>query len=113
MYSDDRDARKQRAQYVHAAVDGRNVKSGEETTIPISRRDDDVRELLDRLYTDRQAVAETDIAALEAEIDEAVYDYSTFMKRNERSLRRISTCSEVELVRLPDAVVTCEVRMNQ
>jgi len=35
MYSDDREARKRRAEYVHAAVDGRKVKSGEETTIPI------------------------------------------------------------------------------
>ena len=32
MYSDDREARKRRAEYVHAAVDGRNVKSGEEMT---------------------------------------------------------------------------------
>ena len=30
MYSDDREARKSRAEYVHAAVDGRNVKSGEQ-----------------------------------------------------------------------------------
>jgi len=59
MYSDDRDARKRRAEYVHAAVDGRSVKSGEETTIPIPRSDDDVVGLLERL---------------EAETDEAVYD---------------------------------------
>ncbi|MFB6160764.1 MAG: hypothetical protein ABEJ61_06265, partial [Haloferacaceae archaeon] len=57
-----------------AAVDGRNVTSGEETTVPIPRRDEDVRALLDRLEADRQRVAETDIDALEAEIDEAVYD---------------------------------------
>ncbi|WP_244265053.1 hypothetical protein [Halorhabdus tiamatea] len=74
MYSDDREARKQRAEYVHAAVDGRNVKSGEETTIPIPRSDEGVVELLDRLDADREEVRETDIEALEAEIDEAVYD---------------------------------------
>jgi hypothetical protein len=74
MYSDDREARKMRAQYVHAAVDGRNVKSGEETTIPIPRRDAGVQALLDRLEADRSRVEETDIKALEAEIDEAVYD---------------------------------------
>jgi hypothetical protein len=74
MYSDDREVRKRRAEYVHAAVDGRNVKSGEETTIPIPRSDDGVIELLERLATDREEVAATDIEALEAEIDEAVYD---------------------------------------
>ncbi|RYJ13916.1 restriction endonuclease [Halogeometricum borinquense] len=74
MYSDDRDARKRRAQYVHAAVDGRNVKSGEESTIPIPRRDEGVQELLDQLEQDRDSVDETDIESLEAEIDEAVYE---------------------------------------
>ena len=74
MYSDDREARKRRAEYVHAAVDGRNVKSGEEMTIPIPRSDDGVEELLDRLEADRETVEETNIEALEADIDEAVYD---------------------------------------
>jgi hypothetical protein len=74
MYSDDRDARKRRAEYVHAAVDGRNVKSGEEMTIPIPRSDDGVRELLSRLDDDRDEVEATNIEDLEAEIDGAVYD---------------------------------------
>ena len=74
MYSDDREARKRRAEYVHAAVDGRNVKSSEETTIPIPRSDDGVAELMDRLEADRMEVKQTDIKALEAEIDRAVYD---------------------------------------
>ena len=63
-----------RAQYVHAAVDGRNVKSGEEVSIPIPRRDEDVRALLAELENDRTTIEETDIAELEAEIDEIVYD---------------------------------------
>jgi hypothetical protein len=74
MYSDDREARKRRAEYVHAAVDGRNVKSGEETAIPIPRSDDGVAELLARLEADREAVAATNIDDLEADIDQAVYD---------------------------------------
>jgi hypothetical protein len=74
MYSGDREARKRRAEYVHAAVDGRSVKSGEEMTIPIPRSDDGVVELLERLEADRAKVEETDIAELEAEIDDAVYD---------------------------------------
>ena len=74
MYADDREVRKRRAEYVHAAVDGRNVKSGEETTIPIPRSDDGVVELLDRLEADREEVEQTDIEALEAEINRAVYD---------------------------------------
>ncbi|PSQ47600.1 hypothetical protein BRD12_07355, partial [Halobacteriales archaeon SW_12_67_38] len=74
MYADDRAARKRRAEYVHAAVDGRNVTSGAETTVPIPRSDSGVGELLNRLDADREAVARTDIAALEAEIDAAVYD---------------------------------------
>jgi len=74
MYSDDREARKRRAEYVHVAVDGRNVKSGEETTIPIPRTDDGVETLLGELRADRQTVEETSIKDLEAEIDEAVYD---------------------------------------
>ena len=36
IYTDDREARRRRAEYVHAAVDGRNVTSGEEMTVPIS-----------------------------------------------------------------------------
>ena len=74
MYSDDREARKRRAEYVHAAVDGRNVKRGEEMSIPIPRSDAGVEKLLTRLEEDRERIAETDIDALEAEIDEAVYD---------------------------------------
>jgi hypothetical protein len=74
MYSDDREARKRRAEYVHAAVDGRNVKSGEETTIPIPRSNDGVEELLSQLDDDREEVEETNIEELEADIDEAVYD---------------------------------------
>ena len=74
MYAADRKARKQRAEYVRAAVDGRNVKSGEETTIPIPRSDDGVAALLSTLADDHETVAETSIEELEAEIDEAVYD---------------------------------------
>ena len=74
MYSDDRDARKRRAEYVHAAVDGRNVKSGEETTIPIPRRDDGIAELLGHLEADRNEVESVNIEDLEDEIDDAVYD---------------------------------------
>jgi hypothetical protein len=74
MYSDDREARKRRAEYVHAAVDGRNVKSGEETTIPIPRSDNGVEKLLDRLEADQAEVHQTDIEALEAEIDTVVYN---------------------------------------
>jgi len=74
MHADNREDRKRRAEYVHAAVDGRNVKSGEETVVPISRRDDGVEEQLARLAADREEVARTDIETLEAEIDRAVYD---------------------------------------
>jgi hypothetical protein len=68
------EVRKRRAECVHAAVDGRNVKSGAETTIPIPRSDSGVEELLDRLVADRREVEATDIEALEAETDDAVYD---------------------------------------
>lgn len=63
-----------RGKYVHAVVDGRNVKSGEEMSIPIPRRDEDVRALLDALEEDKETVENTDIGELEAEIDEAVYE---------------------------------------
>ena len=43
-------------------------------TVPIPRSDDGVVELLDRLEADRMEVEQTDIEALEADIDEAVYD---------------------------------------
>jgi len=43
-------------------------------TIPIPRSDDGVVELLDRLEADREEVRQTDIEALEAQIDRAVYD---------------------------------------
>jgi hypothetical protein len=74
MYSHNREARKRRAEYVHAAVDGRNVKSGEEMTIPIPRSDEDVDDLLTRLEADRNDVRKANIGELEAEIDEAVYN---------------------------------------
>ena len=70
----DREERKLRAQYVHAAVDGRNMKKGEEQTIPIPRSQDGVEELIEALKTDRQTVEETSIEDLEAEIDQTVYD---------------------------------------
>ncbi len=63
-----------RARYVHAAVDGRNVKSGEETTIAIPSRQSGVEELMAALEADQGTVAETDIEELEADIDAAVYD---------------------------------------
>ena len=66
--------RKRRAEYVHAAVDGRSATGGEKTTVPVSRSDGGVEELLDRLGADREAVERTDIGALEAEIDRAAYD---------------------------------------
>jgi hypothetical protein len=74
MYSDDRDARQKRAEYVCTAVNGRNAKSGEEMTIPIPRSDDGVEELLSQLEADRRKVEQTDIDELEADIDEAVYE---------------------------------------
>jgi len=74
MYADKREARKKRAEYVCAAVDGRNVKSGEEMTIPIPQSDEGVEELLERLEADHKTVNETEINELEAEIDEAVYN---------------------------------------
>ena len=64
----------ERARYVYEAVNGRRVKSGEETSIPIPRTDDGVHELLSALDGDRGRVESTDIDALESEIDEAVYD---------------------------------------
>ncbi|WEL25925.1 Eco57I restriction-modification methylase domain-containing protein [Haloferax volcanii] len=74
MYSDDREARKKRAQFVRAAVDGRNVKSGETTTIPIPRDDRGVETLLEALRSDEETVAETDRDELEGEVNDIVYD---------------------------------------
>ncbi|WP_227354196.1 Eco57I restriction-modification methylase domain-containing protein [Haladaptatus salinisoli] len=74
MDTGDREERKRKAKYVHAAVDGRNVKKGEEQAIPIPETDDGVQELLDALERDRATVEETSIEELEAEIDEAVYN---------------------------------------
>lgn len=70
----DREENKRRAKYVHAAVDGRNMKKGEEQTIPIPKTSEGVGQLLDALDADKQTVAETSIEDLEAEIDRAVYD---------------------------------------
>jgi hypothetical protein len=74
MHSDVHEARKKRAEYVCAAVNGRNAKVGEEMTIPIPQSDDDVYELLNRLEENKREVEQTDIDELEAEIDELVYD---------------------------------------
>lgn len=70
----DREEQKLRAEYVRAAVDGRNMKSGEEQTIPIPQSRDGVEELMEALEADRQTVEETSIEDLEAEIDQTVYE---------------------------------------
>jgi hypothetical protein len=70
----DRGERKLRAQYIHAAVDGRNMKKGEEQTIPIPQSQDGVEQLIEALESDRKTVEETSIEDLEAEIDRTVYD---------------------------------------
>jgi hypothetical protein len=69
----DREERKLRAQYVHAAVDGRSMKKGEEQTIPIPQPRDGVEHLIESLESDRQTIEETDLDELEAEIDQTVY----------------------------------------
>lgn len=74
MYSDDEEARKRRAMYVQEAVNGRNVKSGEETTIPIPRSDAGVETLLEALRSDEATVAETDVDELEALVNDVVYE---------------------------------------
>jgi hypothetical protein len=70
----DREERKLRAQYVHAAVDGRNMKKGEEQTIPIPQSQNGVEQLIEALESDQKTVEETSIEDLEAEIDRTVYD---------------------------------------
>lgn len=71
--TDPRMGSEDRAKYVHSAVEGRNVKRGDEMSIPIPRRDEGVRALLDALEMDKETVENTDIGELEAEIDQAVY----------------------------------------
>lgn len=74
MHAPTRDERRKRAEYVLAAVDGRNMRKGEEMTIPIPKSADGLNEMLERLEADQETVAGTDIEELEAEIDQAVYD---------------------------------------
>lgn len=50
------------------------MKSEEEMTIPIPRRDGGVDELLGRLEADREAVQRTDIDALDREVFDAYLD---------------------------------------
>lgn len=70
----DREEQKLRAKYVHEAVDGKKVKSGEKISIPIPQREEGVAALLANLETDKETVEETDIEELEAEIDDIVYN---------------------------------------
>jgi hypothetical protein len=63
-----------RARYVLTAVDGRNVRKGEETSIPIPRQEEDVETLLNAVEEDKQHVRDADISQLEESINEAVYD---------------------------------------
>ncbi|MFC4359300.1 Eco57I restriction-modification methylase domain-containing protein [Halobium salinum] len=74
MDKGDREEKKLRSRYVHAAVNGRNMKKGEEQTIPIPESSTGVKQLIDALESDRRTVEETDIEELEAEIDQVVYD---------------------------------------
>ncbi len=73
MHAPDQDARKRRATYVREAVNGRNVKSGATTTIPIPRSDKGVESLLKALRSDEATVAETNPEELEDTINDAVY----------------------------------------
>lgn len=74
MYASGREERKRRAEYVREAVDGRNVKSGETTTIPIPRKDSGVERLLAALRSDRSTVDGTDNDTLEEQVNDIVYD---------------------------------------
>lgn len=74
MDKGDREERKLRAKYVQAAVDGRNMKSGEEQTIPIPDTQGGVEQLMEALEADRQTIEETSIEELEGEIDQTVYE---------------------------------------
>ncbi len=73
MYASEDETRRRRAEYVLEAVDGRNVKSGETTTIPIPRDESSVGELLESLSTDETVVSQTNIEKLEKEVNKAVY----------------------------------------
>jgi type I restriction-modification system DNA methylase subunit len=70
----DREEQKMRAKYVQAAVDGRNMKKGEEHTIPIPQSEGGMKQLIERFESDQQVVEEANLEALEAEIDEMIYD---------------------------------------
>jgi len=74
MYSPDPDAREQRATYVYEVVNGRSVKSGEETTIPIPRSDEGVEGLLGILRDDESIVHGTALDELEEEVNKLVYE---------------------------------------
>ena len=74
MYADDRDTRNRRATYVREAVDGRNMKSGETSTIPIPRTNEGVETLLEALRSDEEIVAKADIDEANVEINDVMYD---------------------------------------
>jgi len=73
MNGGDRQERRMRARYVRAAVDGRTVRKGETRAIPIPHSRGGVDALLGALADDRRTVETTDVDALEAEIDRAIY----------------------------------------
>jgi len=74
MDKGDRNEKKLRANYVQAAVDGRNMKKGEEQTIPIPDTRGGVEQLMKALKADQQIIEETSLEGLEAEIDQTVYE---------------------------------------
>jgi len=74
IHAADRDERKRRAMYVREAVDGRNVKSGETTTIPIPRTEEGVETMLAALRSDEGVVADTDTDELEETVNDVVYE---------------------------------------
>jgi hypothetical protein len=74
MHADDESARKSRAMYVCKAVNGRNVKSGETTTIPIPRSDEGVHTLLSTLRSDETTVSETNVDELGNVVNDVVYE---------------------------------------
>jgi hypothetical protein len=74
MYSDDENARELRATYVREAVNGRNAKSGETTTIPIPRSDKGVEELVGSLRSDKASLEERDLNELEKKVNELIYE---------------------------------------
>lgn len=84
----DKVTRRLRAKYVHNSANGRSVKSGEQTSIPVPESGDGVKQLLKSLEDDKKSLEQRKVEGLESKIDQEVYDLIGLSEKSREILEK-------------------------